>query len=296
MTSGIGGANPLSKNQVVGHERMSVVRNSYTWRAGIIKSNLPSTTRHVLLTLSCHFNDAGEACYPSTRLLAEETGLSERAVITHLANARALGWLRVSKHGFAGQEWARNQYTPSFPEGTEPRSAPSEKGTEPNDNKALNDVQSNYSLELLNTTTTPKEIHITGSGGGFDNLIIEPLVAQHLPQLLRALAIAGIKDPAIAQDLLDELAGTIDAGKRGERPKVGNPIAWLKSVAATKDFTRARCFEVQARRQSAKHQMAATNSVLELDILAVKKGEERYPGIGRCRQQSQSKSQSPNAD
>lgn len=134
---------------------MSVVRNSYTWRAGIIKSQLPATTRHVLLTLSCHFNDAGEACYPSTRLLAEETGLSERAVITHLANARALGWLRVSKHGFAGQEWARNQYTPSFPQGTEPRSAPCEKGTEPHDKKALNDVQSNYSYELLIKTTTP---------------------------------------------------------------------------------------------------------------------------------------------
>ena len=135
---------------------MSVVRNSYTWRAGIIKSQLPATTRHVLLTLSCHFNDACEACYPSTRLLAEETGLSERAVITHLANARALGWLRVSKHGFAGQEWARNQYTPSFPQGTEPRSAPCEKGTEPHDKKALNDVQSNYSYELLiKTTTTP---------------------------------------------------------------------------------------------------------------------------------------------
>lgn len=134
---------------------MSVVRNSYTWRAGIIKSQLPATTRHVLLTLSCHFNDAGEACYPSTRLLAEETGLSERAVITHLANARALGWLRVSKHGFAGQEWARNQYTPSFPQGTEPRSAPCEKGTEPHDKKALNDGQSNYSGDLLIKTTTP---------------------------------------------------------------------------------------------------------------------------------------------
>jgi hypothetical protein len=165
---------------------------SYTWRHAIINSTLPPTTRHVMLTLSCHVNDAGEAAYPSTALLAHETGLSERAVVSHLRIAAKLGWLSVQKHGFGGQRWARNQYYPCVPDGfeiadrkaqgteassvpcgssrgkkalkdvrclvdkgTEPSSVPSAKalnvvpkGTEPDDKKALNEVQSNYSLEL----------------------------------------------------------------------------------------------------------------------------------------------------
>lgn len=123
--------------------------NSYTWRAAIIRSELGPTTRHVLLTLSCHINDAGEPTYPSTLLLSDECGLSERAVITHLKLAASLGWLMVSKHGYAGQGWARNQYRPRTPDGFVPRPAPVRKGTEagsaPSEEKlsteALNDVQ-----------------------------------------------------------------------------------------------------------------------------------------------------------
>jgi hypothetical protein len=141
----------------------------YTWRTAIIKSDLKPTTRHVLLTLSCHINDAGESAYPSTKLLADETGLSERAVITHLHEAEEAGWLEIRKHGYGGQRWARNEYYPSIPdgffkeEGTEADSAPlnkkalnvategterPSKGTERSDIKALKDVQSNSPEEL----------------------------------------------------------------------------------------------------------------------------------------------------
>ncbi|MEX3691860.1 helix-turn-helix domain-containing protein [Paraburkholderia sp. BR14263] len=166
----------------------------WTWRHAIINSTLPSTTRHVLLTLACHVNDAGEDAYPSTRTLARETGLSERSVCTHLDLAEEEGWFVKRKHGYGGQKWARNQYYPSIPEGfeiveadekgaeggsvrskrgggkkalndvqqlvdnsgtkgTEGDSVPSQKalnvvpeGTEPNDIKALNDVQSNTAV------------------------------------------------------------------------------------------------------------------------------------------------------
>lgn len=132
---------------------------SYTWRAGILTSDLASTTRLVLLTLSCHVNDAGESAFPSTKLLASESGLSERAVVSHLAIAKEKGWLRVQRHGFGGQRWARHEYYPSFPkgaecgsaaseEGTESGSVPWREGTEPDDEKALKEVQSNYSGEL----------------------------------------------------------------------------------------------------------------------------------------------------
>lgn len=283
---------------------MSVVRNSYTWRAGIINSNLPSTTRHVLLTLSCHFNDAGEACYPSQRLLAEETGLSERAVVAHLGSARELGWLQVSKHGFAGQKWANNQYMPSFPEGTEPHSAPCEKGTEPhsapcgkgtepNDKKVLNDVHTNYSVELLslNTTTTAPEAH---GGGVYDDLAIEPVIAPFLPQLLDIMRQAGIADPAHAQNLLDELAGTIAAGNCGERAKVGNPISWLKAVVARK-FQPARCVGVQARRQSTKAsgQLTTRKPTQIIDPVAAAKGAEIVAQVFARKRKQQSQPQHP---
>lgn len=87
----------------------------YTWRAAILKSNLAPTTRHVLLTLSCYINDVGQSAYPSIKTLAKDTGLTERAVGTHLHVARDENWLRVSKHGFGGQKWANNEYFPQLP-------------------------------------------------------------------------------------------------------------------------------------------------------------------------------------
>ncbi|WP_157380970.1 helix-turn-helix domain-containing protein [Burkholderia ubonensis] len=115
----------------------------YTWRQAIIRSSLPSTTRHVLLTLACHINDAGESAYPSIDLLAFETGLSRRAVITHLQSAAGLGWIRTDKHGYGGQRWARNEYEPCIPDGfiqIEPPKRRTLQGGEPDDKKAVNDV------------------------------------------------------------------------------------------------------------------------------------------------------------
>lgn len=103
----------------------------FSWRQAILQSDLAPTTRHVLLTLACHMNDAGESCYPSVELLAKETGLSTRAVITHLNLAKESGWIEVDKHGFRGQKWNRNDYKMAWPE-----SLFEEQKTE----KAVNDV------------------------------------------------------------------------------------------------------------------------------------------------------------
>lgn len=87
----------------------------FSWRKAILKSKLAPTTRHVLLTLACHMNAAGESCYPSIKLLCEETGLSNRSVITHLQIAKEEGWITVDVHGFAGQRWAAHEYHPAWP-------------------------------------------------------------------------------------------------------------------------------------------------------------------------------------
>jgi hypothetical protein len=106
---------------------------AWTWRHAIIEAELPATTKHVLLTISCFMNDVGEGCYRTTKELAHFTGLSERAVCTHIENAAKLGWLKKSQHGFRGQKWKRHEYEPFWPKGAEPRSAASKK--------ALNVVQ-----------------------------------------------------------------------------------------------------------------------------------------------------------
>ncbi|WP_186198007.1 helix-turn-helix domain-containing protein [Burkholderia gladioli] len=89
----------------------------WTWRHAIINSDLPATTRHVLLTLSCHVNDCGEDCFPSTKTLARETNLSERSVCTHLELAKERGWFVARLHGYGGRRWAHHQYYPRIPEG-----------------------------------------------------------------------------------------------------------------------------------------------------------------------------------
>lgn len=147
----------------------------FVWRRALASEHGPkSTTRLVLLTLSLHMNQEGGSCWPSTSTLATETGLSERAVCTHLDIAASSGWLIKSVKGVSGKGWARHEYEAALPshvakalnevqyeetqgtergsvakrEGTEPRSEgtePDAQGTEPHDTKALNEVQSNSS-------------------------------------------------------------------------------------------------------------------------------------------------------
>jgi hypothetical protein len=146
----------------------------YEWRKAVLHSDLMPTTRHVLLTLSCYFKDGQESVFPSTKTLALDTGLSERAVITHLHAAAFAGWIQIGKKGVSGQGWAKHSYSFAIPEGfvpvkrTEPDSAPSDgkalnvetegterpsKGTEPNDIKALNEVQSKVPIEVTKEVT-----------------------------------------------------------------------------------------------------------------------------------------------
>lgn len=138
----------------------------YTWRQAVIKSQLAPTTRHVLLTLGCHMNDMGESCYPSIETLCEETGLSNRAVITHLKLAVDAGFISCDKHGFSGQKWARNEYKATFP----PIKVVNEvhhleekavnvvpEGSERSDIKAVNDVHTSSSINYSINNSNPRE-------------------------------------------------------------------------------------------------------------------------------------------
>ena len=149
----------------------------FSWRQLILESTLPPTTRHVLLTLSCHMNSAGESCYPSIATLCRETGLSNRAVCTHLELAKKRGFIRVGPHGFSGQGWKRNQYFVAIPKGSEPRSQPlregSERhteGSEPNSRKAVNHVHTSSSLVSKEDSVNKKRNYLAGISTHLANL------------------------------------------------------------------------------------------------------------------------------
>lgn len=136
---------------------------AWTWRHLILKSNLSSTTRHVLLTLSCYMNEVGGGCYPTQETLAEASGLTVRAVRTHLEVAEKAGWLKRTEHGFRGQRWRNTEYWALWPEpldvdeGEEPRSAPSEQRTGTSRPKVRKDVPTT-SPDTSNPPLTPKPV------------------------------------------------------------------------------------------------------------------------------------------
>jgi len=155
----------------------------FQWRKMIASESGPQpTTRHILLTLSIHMNEAGGSCYPSIRTLAGETGLSTRTICTHLEAAERGGWISRrmrqpgNEGGRSGQGWRRHQYSLSFPEkvlkevqrvsseGVETDSTrkakgvePLSKGVEPNDIKVLKEVQLRSSSRSSKRSSGPQK-------------------------------------------------------------------------------------------------------------------------------------------
>lgn len=147
----------------------------FSWREAILRSALEATTRHVLLTIGCYMNDLGESCFPSTKTLERDTGLSERSVIDHIKKAKDAGWLEVVAHGYGDRRWKRNEYRVRWPEGTEPDSVPHrgkalnvmQEGTERRDSKALKDVQCSTSGSTpVNSSRAAVAAPAKGNGNG----------------------------------------------------------------------------------------------------------------------------------
>lgn len=91
-----------------------------SWRRAITQSDLPSTTRHILLNLSLYMNDMGESAFPSVETQAADTALSHVCVIKHLKIARERGWLQSELVGYGDQRWARRSYLACIPNDFEP--------------------------------------------------------------------------------------------------------------------------------------------------------------------------------
>jgi hypothetical protein len=107
----------------------------YEWQRAILASDLPSTTKLVLMALSTHLNKETGFAFPSIRMLMEETSLGSEAVVKHIADARRGGWIEISNHGYQDQRWARKSYRPRIPvnlkEGVSPSKTPYDIGVSP---------------------------------------------------------------------------------------------------------------------------------------------------------------------
>lgn len=103
----------------------------FRWERLVISDRGPVNpiTRLVLLVLATHLNRDNEA-WPSEKVLASKTGLSQRAVFTHLQIAVSEGWIERTASRGQGKAWALYTYrirTPSDGLGTAPRAPPKQQ-------------------------------------------------------------------------------------------------------------------------------------------------------------------------
>lgn len=84
----------------------------FTWRSALCDSGLPSTARHVGLTLSLHMSERGDSCYPTVRQLADETGYHTDTITKATRALRDAGWLTVSPGRGRGRA---SEYTAKIP-------------------------------------------------------------------------------------------------------------------------------------------------------------------------------------
>lgn len=85
-----------------------------TWRRALLTSDLPSVTRHLLLTLSVYM-DADGLCWPNVDELIGATGLSKPTVTKHAQLAEEAGWITTAHVG-TGQGWRSKSYHARLPE------------------------------------------------------------------------------------------------------------------------------------------------------------------------------------
>jgi hypothetical protein len=96
--------------------RAGTLKPLFSWRGAVCsaESDLPPTTRLVALVLSLHMSERGTNCFPTVAALAEESGLSDRAVQIQLKVLRDKGWLSMRAPKVAGRG-NRNEYWATVP-------------------------------------------------------------------------------------------------------------------------------------------------------------------------------------
>jgi hypothetical protein len=111
----------------------------YEWQRAILASDLPSTTKLVLMALSTHLNKETGLAFPSIRVLMKEASLGSEAVVKHIGDAKKAGWIEIGNHGYQDQRWAQKSYRPRIPvnlkEGVSPSKTPYDIGVSPSETR-----------------------------------------------------------------------------------------------------------------------------------------------------------------
>lgn len=98
---------------------MAIECERWEWCALFASEHGPKDggTRLVLFALSLHMNQQGGSCFSSQKTIADRSGLSERSVRTHLANAEKAGWLKIGQQPQKkGTAWFVHNYVATIPE------------------------------------------------------------------------------------------------------------------------------------------------------------------------------------
>lgn len=74
----------------------------WSWRYGVLNSDLPAPARLVLLTIAHHMSDSRDSCFMSLAQLATETGMSEERITQALRTA--VETLRIEVHALEREQ------------------------------------------------------------------------------------------------------------------------------------------------------------------------------------------------
>lgn len=120
-----------SRSMSTAEHTRTKIRPLLDWRASICHSELSSTQRHVLLTLSLYMGPLGDHAWPGSARLAKDTALHVDTVKRALKAAVDEGWLRVIRRGSAlpGQPRLATEYQAALPESHWGSCAPSQSNT-----------------------------------------------------------------------------------------------------------------------------------------------------------------------
>ncbi len=86
------------------------INYSFRWRQQIVEDEfISSTTKLVAHTLHFHMDNKTGECFPSEELIAKESGLSVRSVVSHIKKLKQKFYIAIHKKK-SGQGWNRNVY------------------------------------------------------------------------------------------------------------------------------------------------------------------------------------------
>ena len=88
----------------------------YTWINRVLGSGLKSSSKLLLLVLSCHMNSDGRSCYPTQEQLVSETSMDIKTIRRHTGKCIDAGYIQQYLHKTDNQKYWNYGYIATLPE------------------------------------------------------------------------------------------------------------------------------------------------------------------------------------